>query len=66
MSRRLRRLQLREAIGKVSIATVDRTIADPTFPKPTEIGSGTKRKVRLWDADEVEAWLQSKKRAVGS
>ena len=59
----LRRLQLREALGDISIATVDRTIKnDPTFPKPFEIGTGTKRKARLWDAAEIEAWVRSKRK----
>jgi predicted DNA-binding transcriptional regulator AlpA len=59
----IRRLQMTELMGEVSIATVDRTIKQPDFPKPILLGSGTKRPLRVWDRDEVEAWLRSRKRS---
>ena len=57
----VRRHGLREKLGDVSIATVDRTVRLPGFPKPMLIGAGEKRRIQVWDADEVEAWLRAQR-----
>ena len=50
--------QVAEAIGG-SEPTVWRKDADGTLPKSIKISAGMTR----WDADEIEAWIESKKAA---
>lgn len=50
--------QVAEAIGN-SEPTVWRWDADGTLPKSIKVSSGTTR----WDADEILAWIESKKAA---
>jgi predicted DNA-binding transcriptional regulator AlpA len=53
MGRKLRRNQLSERYGGVTLRTIDRWIADEKlgFPKPIYIG-GTP----MWDEEELEAY----------
>jgi predicted DNA-binding transcriptional regulator AlpA len=49
-------MQMRDALGGISAATLWRWINDPAkgFPQPIKIGA-----CRLWKADEVTAYLEN-------
>lgn len=55
-TKHLTSFQLRDILGGISAATLARWVDDPTkgFPKPIKIGAA-----RLWNADEVQAYLEA-------
>lgn len=51
----LRRKQVQERIG-LSRSELYRLISLGRFPRPVPLGE----RVRAWDADEVEAWIEGR------
>jgi len=51
----LRRKQVQERVG-LSRSELYRLISLQRFPRPVPLG----QRVRAWDSDEIEAWIQAR------
>ena len=53
---------VRQMTGDSASTTWRRVREDASFPRPFKLSPGT----TVWDADEVQAWLEAKKAARGA